>query len=456
MAIDTTSPITDHDDPHHDDPHHDDPGHSDAESGSGVGAPRRCDVHVIGGGLGGLAAAAVVARAGRTVIVHERRGRPGGRATTDERRGYRFNQGPHAYYVGGAGADVLGRLGIVPSGTASASGGARMVRDGELHIAPGGISTLARTRLLGVRDKAVLAKILARLSKLDPSALAATTTSEWIDGLTDRAAVREILLSIVRLTSYANGPDHLSADVAVTQLQLGLGEGVLYLDDGWQQIVDVLAAQPGVHVAAGDPIETLDELDGVDGVEATVIVAAGSPRSAATITGHQYADGLEATVGVLDLGLSSEPEHSFVIGVDEPIYLSNHGVPMRMVPPGAASVSLAEYHRIGEASGDGEADGAPEVSRRRLRAFASHAGITDDLIVEERYLHRMSVVTSIPTAATGGLPGRPGVAVPDRPGVFVVGDWVGRRGHLADAVLASAEEAALAAVAHVERRSAVL
>lgn len=51
-------------------------------------------IHVIGGGLGGLAAAAIVARSGHPVVVHERRGRLGGRATTDERQGYRFNQGP--------------------------------------------------------------------------------------------------------------------------------------------------------------------------------------------------------------------------------------------------------------------------------------------------------------------------------------------------------------------------
>ena len=64
----------------------------------------------------------------------------------------------------------------------------------------------------------------------------------------------------------------------------------------------------------------------------------------------------------------------------------------------------------------------------------------------------MTTVTAIATADGGGLAGRADVTVPDRPGVFVVGDWVGRHGHLADAVLASAEDAATAAVRHLERR----
>ena len=74
------------------------------------------EVHVIGGGLGGLAAAALVARSGRSVVVHERRGRLGGRATTDERNGYRFNQGPHALYLGGEAMGVLRELGIPTPG----------------------------------------------------------------------------------------------------------------------------------------------------------------------------------------------------------------------------------------------------------------------------------------------------------------------------------------------------
>ena len=91
----------------------------------------------------------------------------------------------------------------------------------------------------------------------------------------------------------------------------------------------------------------------------------------------------------------------------------------------------------------------------RLQAFARHAGIKSDDVVDERYLHRMTTVSAIATASSGGLAGRPPVAIPDRAGVFVVGDWVGPTGHLADAVMASARAAADAAIAHVSTSTRV-
>ncbi len=392
------------------------------------------EIHVIGGGLGGLAAAAFVARSGHSVVVHERRRRLGGRATTDERHGYRFNQGPHALYTGGDAIRILDELRISPRGSAPPTGNARMVAGGDLYLAPGGPGSLLRTRIIGARDKVELASLMARLPRLTPQTFADRTVNEWLDDLTDRVQVRALLQAIVRLATYTNDPDRLSAEVGIQQVQLALGSGVRYLDGGWERLVDELA---GVVTASGGVIRRDDGTNALPDA-AAVIVAVGGPVQTASVTGHPYPPGVSAEVAVLDLALTRAPAHRFVIGVDEPIYLSDHGSVDGMCPRGRASVSLAQYLTPGE---------APE--RGRLEAFARHAGIVSGDIVDERYLHRMTTVSAIATAASGGLTGRPSVVVPDRAGVYVVGDWVGPRGHLADAVLASARAAASAAVTHL-------
>ena len=66
------------------------------------------DVIVIGSGIGGLSAAAALAREGKRVLVVERHSQLGGLTQSFERNGYRFNVGVH--YIGGAG-DTEGRAG---------------------------------------------------------------------------------------------------------------------------------------------------------------------------------------------------------------------------------------------------------------------------------------------------------------------------------------------------------
>ena len=62
--------------------------------------------------------------------------------------------------------------------------------------------------------------------------------------------------------------------------------------------------------------------------------------------------------------------------------------------------------------------------------------------MERRFLPRLVVSNAEVTAAGGGTTGRPGPAVPEVRNLYVVGDWVGGEGMLADATLASAELAA--------------
>jgi hypothetical protein len=80
------------------------------------------------------------------------------------------------------------------------------------------------------------------------------------------------------------------------------------------------------------------------------------------------------------------------------------------------------------------------LDRAELHRFAALAGIAGDQIVAERFL-AVHVVTDVLPGPEVGLAGRPAVAVPGAPGVYLAGDWVGPSGWLSDAAMASGEHA---------------
>ncbi|RTL04012.1 MAG: hypothetical protein EKK62_17195 [Acidimicrobiia bacterium] len=164
-----------------------------------------------------------------------------------------------------------------------------------------------------------------------------------------------------------------------------------------------------------------------------VVVAAGGPAVAAGLLDlPELVDrsGPPATAACLELAVAGPVPTRFVLGVDEPLYLSEHSPPADLAPDGVRVVHVARYGATGAVA-----------DRARLESLASAAGIDPGDVVARRFLRRMVVQTAIPSADNGGLVGRPRVAVPDRPGAFLAGDWVGPVGMLADASLASGEAA---------------
>lgn len=415
----------------------------------------RCDAAVVGGGLGGLAAAALLARRGLRVVVLERAHELGGRATTHVRDGFCFNLGGHALYLGGAAARVLRELGVRWSGRRPPAAGVAEL-EGRAHTLPVSGASLLTTGLLGWSAKVQGGRLMARVPSLRPSALAGVPLSAWLAEQVTDPTMRATVETLVRVTTYTNAPTLADAGAVVGQLQLAQGPGVAYLDGGWQTLVDgaaEAARAAGVELRTAGRVECAARLEdgrgwrialeGAQPVACRTLVLATGPAAARSIVPSEALAAwanrcIPVRAACLDLALARLPREkpTFALGVDQPLYYSAHSVTARLAPDGAALVSLMKYLPPTEKA-------APERDSADLEGFMDRMQPGwRDVLVERRWLPGMVASNALVTAAGGGLAGRPGPRVPDAPGVFVVGDWVGPEGMLLDASLASAELAA--------------
>src|SRR5260221_4948664 len=420
------------------------------------GVAERVDVVVVGGGLAGLAAAAYLARAGLSVGVFERAAALGGRGATLRERGFALNRGAHALYRKGEAAAVLADLGVPMQGQrASASG--RALRGGAVYQLPTGTLSLVTTGLLGIRAKAAAARLLERVPRLDPSSVDEVSVAGWLDGLGDVPPdVRAVMEAFVRLTTYVNAPATMSAGTALRQLQRAFAGGVLYLDGGWQTLVDGLAARAtrwGARITSGARAASLTQTSAsgyavalADGklTSARAVVLAVPPREAAALIASSgaeapasLADPAPVQAAALDLALARlpRPEDRFVLGIDRPLYLSVHSGGAKLAPEGGAVIHVMKYLSSG--------DPDPGADREELEALLDLAqpGWRAE-VVHAQYLPRMTAAERLDMATARGTSGRPDVEGPGLPGVLLAGDWVNGGSWLVDASLRRARAAA--------------
>lgn len=459
------------------------------------------DVVVIGAGLAGLAAAATAGDAGSSVLVLDRTrselgatdldatrtanpaaaedgdgasdpaaartanpdaaGR-GGRAATDQVGRFRFNRGAHALYRTTPGRAVLRRLGVQAKAHPPPTRGAQGRLGERVGLLPVDAGTLARTELLGRREKLKGARLLAGVRRWRPDDLAGLTAAAWLDRLGVDGTLRQLFEALIRLTSYVADTDLVSADLVAAQIQAALTGNVDYLDNGWADLVDglaVAARRNGARFEAGARVQAV--VPGGDGshveledrwiVARRVVLAVGTPQVAAALLPEAPRSwrqtGPAVHTACLDLGLASVPPTAFLLGIDRPLYLSRHAPPGELAPPGGAVYHTILYQRHDD-------DPAPAEARAALEAHCRAAGIEPDRAEESRYLHRMVTTGALPTPETGGMRGRPGVDT-GIDGILVAGDWVGPAGHLADAALVSGEAAGRAAVTGPARQPTI-
>lgn len=414
------------------------------------------DVAVVGGGLAGLTAALFAGRAGRSVVLFERAPQLGGRASTHNKEGFHFNQGPHALYCAGEGVEVLGELGISYSGAQASPEGSWVLRGGEKYPTPRTPASLATTRLLSIASKLEAVNLFGKLGQFQLADWDRRTLRDWLNTEIKHDDVRALFEGLFRLSTYCNDPEVQSAGAALAQMIMGQA-GVDYLDGGWQSLVDSLrraAEAAGVRIVPHSAVEEIH----CEGSVATVRLANGDSHSARTVIATLGPSMLARMVNAgsvaslrlwaeqatpihaacLDVALRRLPraENQFAIGLDRPLYYSVHTRSAKLAPEGGALIQLAIYLRsdVGHNAIDDEREleGLLDFLQPEWR----------DELVTKRFLPRMLVSNAVVTAAQGGTSGRPGPAVPEIPNLFVAGDWVGPHGMLADASLASAREAA--------------
>lgn len=411
---------------------------------------------IVGGGLAGICAAALLARAGHHVLLFEKSRLPGGYARTREQKGFFFNFGTHAFYLGGPGERVLRELNIAVSGRRlRVEYGLALLKD-ENHRLPFGATALAETTLFSQAEKDELTQLYAALPQFDSAQLRGISWQTWLETNIQHVSVRQFLQARARLSTNTWASALIDAGLIIDIFQNNAG--VLYLHQGWQPLVDSLlqaAQQAGATVItrarvtvvelAGEAVEAIRLEDGTRYKASAVILAVDANTASSLVAEGQHEimrqwsqQTIPSHVACFDVALRRlpNPRNVYAIGMDRPLYYAVHSTWAQLGRENGAFIHTTRYHRYGESL-------SAETSKRELEALLDRLqpGWRAEVIAQS-FLPHIQAVSDIVQAKRGGIAGRPGPVVPGIGGLYVAGDWVGNEDQQSGAAFASASRAA--------------
>ena len=175
----------------------------------------KSDVVIIGGGIAGLAAGALLAKQGSHAVVLEKGNQPGGRAYTYSEKGFTLNYGPHAMYTPESGilAEIMARLGrtapqcgyVDPMRAYWADGDRLAVMGAKPH-------QLLTTKLFSLSQRLQMIKFMLAIRSAKPDLIpTGTTWREWAEAQTGDPAVRRFANALGTVNSYTRPAADLDA-----------------------------------------------------------------------------------------------------------------------------------------------------------------------------------------------------------------------------------------------------
>lgn len=415
---------------------------------------QKWDIIIIGGGLAGYVAANFLTKDGLSVLVLEKAKNVGGRAQTTKKKGQYLNLGPHALYKKGMASPIFKELGIrLPGNSPDLKG--ILIENDEEFSAPFNPEGLFSTRLLTWKERLEWLRFIVKISRIDTQKLDEKTFSEWIGQTGCSQNVQSLLLLLGKLGTYCNAPEKESAKVMVSHLKTVMG-GVIYMDGGWQTMIDQLHNQAVISGAEVRTAANVKQIIPVEDGTLTLMLATGEeifgkhvistvpPADLANMVDSRadfperefFKKIIPVTGAALDVALARlpEPKRLFAMSLSHPLYYSVHSNYARLSEEGASAVlHVFKYHAPGEIPDSKETEQQLEQFLDKMQPGWREVKVTS------RFMPHITVNQRLPQVGDEQHLLR---AETNIPGLYIAGDWAHPGAILAEGAVSSGKLAA--------------
>ncbi|MUK90785.1 FAD-dependent oxidoreductase [Ornithinibacillus sp. L9] len=411
------------------------------------------DVVIIGSGLAGYVAANYLGKGNVDILLVEKGKHFGGRAKTDTINNQYFNMGPHALYKNGKAKGVLEELGIQLQGKAPKVGGL-LCNESQNFYAPFSPFGILRTDLLNWRQRLEWIRAIFRLKNIKVDSLENKTFQQWVLQISSAEPIQSLLFTLGRLATYSNEPNNVSAKVIVQHLQFVLG-GVLYLDYGWQTIIDQLHNQAITNRVQIQNQTNVKQIKIIENnsfevhltnhiIHTKRILYTGNPQELyqllpkeGTSHTHFLTDLVPIRAATLDIALRelSQPTRLFAMGVDQPFYYSLHSKYAKLSKDGNSHVlHVLKYHQSTE-----EIDA--KIVKQELESFLERIQPGwRNYEITSRFLPNITVNQRLPRIGEECLFKKTETPIPN---FFIAGDWASPNLILSEAAITTGKQSAM-------------
>jgi phytoene dehydrogenase-like protein len=410
------------------------------------------DVVIIGGGLAGYVAANYLAKTNLSILIVEKGLKVGGRARTDQIQNHYFNLGPHALYQKGKAKPILEELGVQLKGS-SPKQNVTLIENDRKYVAPFSPLGLLTTDYLHWKERKEWLGALLKLSLVKPADVAHLSFQQWVAHTTSAPKIQNLLYILARLSTYCHGPELLNSKIVLTHMKIALG-GVLYLDDGWQSIIDQLhqqAIEKEVHIKTHSSVKQITQTDNGtmklqmntgDELTANYVISTIGPQELQlTLTEPILPDIFPVQGATLDIALSAlpRPQQLFAMGVTKPLYYSVHS-PYAKLTNIENSVVLHVFRYF-------HPDERMNREQLQLEMEQFLEKIQPDwqkYLLAKRFMPHLTVNQRFPLVGEDSIKfQRSKTSIPR---LYIAGDWTSSDYILSEAAIASGKEAATAII----------